>query len=226
MYYNPLYSIINTSKSVYISDNIIGGANKLFIPDNKSIIRILHKRSFTKKKTKYDSNKLKIDNAIFYNIYDMRDFIINGKKNINDFIELLMKDRFSLLAGDSIISRNGTRKEIFSQSSYPILITFKMKPKLKYVIENPEQVLNETITIPENTVYAYKQIGTYVVSVSPSSLEIDSIKYIDNSKNKIKLVNVNTDKEIEVKEDYNPILIEDLNSIVKDLNITPLGISQ
>ncbi|AAC97781.1 ORF MSV158 putative core protein VP8 homolog (vaccinia L4R), similar to GB:X76267 [Melanoplus sanguinipes entomopoxvirus] len=225
MYYNPLYTIINASKSIYIGDNIIGGANKIFIPDNKSIIRILHKRSFTKKKTKYDSNKLKIDNATFYNIYDMRDFIANGKKTINDFIDLLMKDRFSLLVGDSIL-RPGNRKEIFSQTSYPILITFKMNPKLKYVVENPEQMLNEAKQISEDTVYAYKQIGTYVVSVSPSSVIIDSIKYIDNSKNKIKLVNVNKDKEITINEDYNPILIEDLNTIVKELNITPLGITQ
>nr|AAC33826.1 30K virion protein [Heliothis armigera entomopoxvirus] len=239
MYYNPIDVLTNcdnlyATRTPYI-DNFYAGAGN--IPDNKTIFKIIGgKGVFLKTYSQYGtipytSAVKKKNNYLLYNIYDWRDYLSdNPSFPIDDFMKIMnqssQNDRIMLLSGDTAYKIRNPNRQIFTESSYPILITYKLNDKINIVLENPNEKL-EKYPIPKDVCYVYKQKDTYVMSVDINQVEPVDVYYIttdvdDNNLNNIKSIKIdNLSKPLErYSTSYRKILVTKLIDYINQ-NIKP-----
>lgn len=151
MYYNPI-SVISNYDNMYntrtpMMDNFFAGATN--IPDNKTIFKIIGgKGVFLKTYSQYNtipySLSKKKNNNLVYNMYDLRDYFTeNPNFSIDDFMKIMNQSsqngRIMVLSGDTTYKIRNPNRQIFSESSYPILITYQLNDKINIYIENPTE---------------------------------------------------------------------------------------
>ncbi|CCU56282.1 ss/dsDNA binding protein VP8 (Cop-L4R) [Mythimna separata entomopoxvirus 'L'] len=238
MYYNPIHVLTNCDniyggRTTYI-DNFYAGAGN--IPDNKTIFKIIGgKGVFLKTYSQYDTIPYttavkKKNNYLLYNIYDLRDYLQdNPSFSIDDFMKIMnqssQNDRIMLLSGDTTYKIRNPNRQIFTDSSYPILITYQLNDKINIAIENPNEKL-EKYPIPSDVCYVYKQKDTYVMSVDVNQVEVKDVYYIttdvdENNVNNIKSIKINDfSKSLERYPTYRKILVTKLIDFINQ-NIKP-----
>ncbi|AAG02767.1 30K virion protein [Betaentomopoxvirus amoorei] len=238
MYCNPIAFISDFDNSyagrVRYIDNFIAGATN--IPDNKTIFKIIGgKGVFLKTNSQYNtipytSPTKKKNNYLVYNIYDLRDYISeNSKFSINDFMNNInnssQNNRIMVLSGDTKYKIRNPNRLIFSDTSYPILVTYNLNDKINISIENPNEKV-EKYEIPEDVCYVYKQKDTYVMSVNVKRLTPVDIYYIttevdQNNSNNIKSIKIeDTSEPLEIHPSYRKILVTKLVDFINQ-NIKP-----
>jgi hypothetical protein len=236
MFYNPVEFLTNANiyESRHVAlNNIYAGAQN--IPDNKSVFKIIGGKGIFLKITSqystipYKFNQKKIK-PIFYNIYDLRDYLQDSKPyTIKDFRDNLLNSqhRIMLLSGDTIFKIRNPNRLIFTEMSYPIALTFSLKDDAKIVIEDPSTKV-EKYEIGDNLCYAYKQNNTYVSSVNTKYIDIIdyyNLDYDENNNNNIVTFNKITDIDtlIEKNKPFQKILVtrlqEAIFNIIKPTNL-------
>ncbi|CCU55676.1 ss/dsDNA binding protein VP8 (Cop-L4R) [Choristoneura biennis entomopoxvirus] len=238
MYYNPI-SIISNYDNAYSSrvsyvDNFFAGATN--IPDNKTIFKIVGgKGVFLKTYSQYNtipytSPTKKKNNYLVYNIYDLRDYLgDNPNFSIDDFMNIINKssqnDRIMVLSGDTTYKIRNPNRQIFSDTSYPVLITYQLNDKINISIENPNEKV-EKYPIPKDVCYVYKQKDTYVMSADVNQLTPVDILYIttevdENNLNNVSSIKINdTSKPLERYPFYRKVLVTKLVDFINQ-NIKP-----
>lgn len=227
MFYNPVQVLTdpNLYGSRFLYFDACGGAQQN-APDNKSIMSIVgRKKLYIKTSSKYESvpcenNESKL---VFYNIYDLRDYIIKDSYSIKDFMqELLESKRIILLSGNSKFKFRNPNRTVFSTNSHPILITFTFKDNVKIVVENPN-VKVDSYNIPDDVAYVYKQKDTFVMSVKGDKAIILDIYDINlesqNKKNEIifsKLDKKRINKPLDSNVAFTPLPIALLSQSISE----------